>query len=482
MPICGIMGAMSSQGDRARNGSIWRRTGAISRSREGELREHLATCDPSKEISGFEGQRLDRADVEWLLTNFDGGRGPVGPSENRVGLNLSRANLSGSDLSDVPLCASRLFESNLKGTNLRRCELHRADLRRALLLEADLREAIMVGTKLRGAHLQYANLQSARLPLANLQFALLNDAQMEGADLKDAVLGGADLRRARFDYRTSLEGILLFSVTTEGPALPTKLADIHWNDVDITAIADWDKCRRLGDDPFRAKSKKTRRDTHSATVLASSRNRLGESDEDQASHLEYAWGDIMYIAVEDLHGPKQRVLEATKEESPDLLEAVRANRQVAALLRDQWRPENAVRFEYRALQLGRRLSRVPPGWIRSNRAASAVHRWVGWSVSFVLDLLCGYGYKPQRTVVSYLVTVGLFAGIYDQYARMHSGFPAEGLHAVWFSMIAFHGRGVISVAIGPNSPLLAVLAMEAFVGLLIEAVLVATLTRRLFRS
>jgi len=47
-------------------------------------------------------------------------------------------------------------------------------------------------------------------------------------------------------------------------------------------------------------------------------------------------------------------------------------------------------------------------------------------------------------------------------------------------MTSFHGRGFFSGGIGLDDPLTVLAALEAFMGLLIEDSLVATVTQRLF--
>src|SRR5207302_3345549 len=71
--------------------------------------------------------------------------------------------------------------------------------------------------------------------------------------------------------------------------------------------------------------------------------------------------------------------------------AVRANRQLAVVLRAQGLNEAADRFAYRAQVLQRRVLR------RSGAHASGSYLFSG-----LLAVLAGYGYKPGRTVMAYL--------------------------------------------------------------------------------
>jgi hypothetical protein len=95
--------------------------------------------------------------------------------------------------------------------------------------------------------------------------------------------------------------------------------------------------------------------------------------------------------------------------------------------------------------------------------------------SLFLALLTGYGYKPLRSFITYMVVISLFAAIYF----------LLGSHLAWneaivISMTAFHGRGFFPEQFHPGDPQALIAAIEAFVGLLIEVIFIATLTQRLF--
>lgn len=60
----------------------------------------------------FEGIKLSRADIEWLLANYENGRGPVDWSDEsqreREGLDLRGADMHQVDLHGLPLARLRL--------------------------------------------------------------------------------------------------------------------------------------------------------------------------------------------------------------------------------------------------------------------------------------------------------------------------------------------------------------------------------------
>jgi hypothetical protein len=99
--------------------------------------------------------------------------------------------------------------------------------------------------------------------------------------------------------------------------------------------------------------------------------------------------------------------------------------------------------------------------------------------SLFLDLLAGYGYKPWRSFLAYLLVITAFATVY--FMIEHTIGPVlSPLGAFVFSMTSFHGRGFFPGGIQLDDPLTVLAALEAFVELLIEVTFIATLTQRLF--
>ena len=146
-------------------------------------------------------------------------------------------------------------------------------------------------------------------------------------------------------------------------------------------------------------------------------------------------------------------------------EAVRANRQLAVALQAQGLNENASRFAYRA-QLCQRIV------LRREK------KFGQYLFSGFLDLLAGYGYRPGRTVIWYLVTIFGFTLAY--FAIGHLPFFPD---AFVFSLTSFHGRGFFPGLGNENSlhnPLVILAAFEAVIGLLIEISFIATFTQRFF--
>jgi hypothetical protein len=128
--------------------------------------------------------------------------------------------------------------------------------------------------------------------------------------------------------------------------------------------------------------------------------------------------------------------------------------------------EIASRFAYRAQKLQRVVL-----W-RQNKFGQ-------YLFSSILDLLAGYGYKPGRSVIWYLIIIVGFALAYHFLGGL-SLYPPD---AVVFSIMSFHGRGFfpsLSSETNLHNPLVMLAAAEAIVGLLIEISFIATFTQRFF--
>lgn len=103
-----------------------------------------------------------------------------------------------------------------------------------------------------------------------------------------------------------------------------------------------------------------------------------------------------------------------------------------------------------------------------------------WLFSWLLFLLAGYGYKPSRSFLAYLLVISGFATTY--YLLGNTVGPAlSPLGAFVFSMTSFHGRGFFpGNNISLDDPLTVLAALEALMGLIIEVTFIATLTQRFF--
>ncbi len=96
-----------------------------------------------------------------------------------------------------------------------------------------------------------------------------------------------------------------------------------------------------------------------------------------------------------------------------------------------------------------------------------------------LDLLAGYGYRPLRSVIAYLLIILSFTGLY----LLNAHFVAPHLRwdeALVLSVSSFHGRGFFTQDITLGDTYARLAAVEAVAGLLIEISFIATFTQRFF--
>jgi hypothetical protein len=317
--------------------------------------------------------------------------------------------------------------ADLQGIDLRSAPLARlrAGLTKDEWIEAPTKERDEAAVTLTGATLVATHLEGAFLSNAQLRLADLRDAHLECSDLYQAHLEGARLSRTRL-HGASLR-VAFFDATTNlqdvelgtpqlGFAL---LAGTHWGGADLSAV-NWAAVQMLGDEEEALQGRYTSRNAES--------RRKGI----------IAWDT-----------------------------AVRSNRQLAVALRDQGLNEHADRFAYRAQVLQRHVL------LRQGHLL----RCLG---SLFLDFISGYGYRPLRSFLTYIVVVLGFAAAYFLLMPI-TGVHFEALGALVFSVTSFHGRGFSpgeSVAL--TNPVTVLAAGEAIIGLLIEITFIATFTQRFF--
>ncbi len=206
----------------------WRTEPEISPERRGELEKRRALVpDIEKGIYPFKGIKLDRADVEWLLTTHEGGPVNWSDEKERVceGLDVRGADLQEANLHELPL--TRLRGGLTSDEWLKATEEQRSSavvlMRGAKLYLAQLEEANLIGAQLAGANLSRAQLAGASLIEAQLEGAILMEAQLAGANLMEARLKGAYLRRAQLKGAelsgAQLVGASLIEAQLEGARL-----------------------------------------------------------------------------------------------------------------------------------------------------------------------------------------------------------------------------------------------------------------------
>jgi hypothetical protein len=399
----------------------WRTEPEIDTERQMYLMKRYLSSDDSKQgIYPFKDVILDRADVEWLLKMHENKYGPLDhfmiglPAR---GLDLRGANLRYVDLSRLPLTQVRCgLRSNewFNSTEEQR-EAGATHLEGANLSKADLRWAVLRSTHLEGTDLTYAHLEGAHL----------NNAHLEGDNVR---LPPANLQHALLSFETRLDNIILNNKQSGS----VRLADVHWNGVNLTVVK-WSQVTMLGDE-YEARRKMTGSGSKKSNAI-------------QLNEYELA---------------------------------VRANRQLSVELQSQGLNDEATNFTYRAQVLQKRVwrFRIIQHDVKLRQRAQSLSSWL---FSWFLFLLAGYGYRLWRSFLSYvLVIIGFTAAYYLLGASFKP--PLSFVNALGLSMTSFHGRGFFPGFTQLNNTLTILASIEAFVGLILEATFIATLTQRFFNK
>jgi hypothetical protein len=326
-------------------------------------------------------------------------------------------------------------------------DLRGADVRGALLGALPL-------TKLLGAlePLEaYTVARSQRfLAVVQLEWADLSDAHLEFAQFGRPWLQRADLGRAylygAYPFVAHLEGPNLSEAKLAGAILRTACLNVS-TPLDGAVLSDVE---------------------HGAFQVID----VGWAGCDMTT---LSWYQVSVVGEERLVRQLRSASGERKSRGMRLLQfecAVRANRQVAVHFRQQGFNENADKFAYRAqvLQLHTLM--------RQRQLIRALGAWM-------LYVSAGYGYKPVRSVVTYLVVIaGLAAGYLALSNAAFSPFvPSQSSPLTWYeasvlSVSNIHGRGLFPTGLTLGDPLTILAAFEAVVGILIEIVLIATFSQR----
>lgn len=426
-------------------GQPWRTEPEIDEKRQEELQaRRMIELDIKRGIYPFRNMKLSRADIEWLLSSHENGRGPVEwddeSQRGRRGLDLRGALLMGIDVSGLPLACiiggmprdywfsttpeeKEMAAIHLEGARSSRVHMEAAELGGAHLERVNCYKGCFEKAFFREAHLERTYFRSGYLNYANFRLA-----HLEGTNFRSARLEGATLKEAFMDSATILNDIAIGSENDDGIVM----ADVRWNNANL-AVIDWSLLKISGDE-YRAKNP-----------------------------LTYdGIGEPSLLLKRDL-----------------FLLAVRAYRQLAVALRNQGVNEQADRFTYRALILQKNVFSLEIRR-RDIRLRQRLQLLGALFLSWLLFLIAGYGYKPSRSFLAYFLVITGFATAY--YFLGHAVGPSlSPLGAFVFSMTSFHGRGFFpGNNISLDDPLTVLAALEALVGLIIEVTFIATLTQRFF--
>jgi uncharacterized protein YjbI with pentapeptide repeats len=389
-----------------------------------QQRAWAADPDHQGRKSYFHRVMLKGSDVFWLAAyELAGPDGDVAAAQEKLRTDVF-------DLIDLP------------ALHLEGIVLIKAHLEGAILFGAHLEGALLGEAHLEGADLRWVHLEGAILVSAHLEGAILIDAHLEGKTYASgqadrpriqqsapnfpANLPPTDLRGAFLGDATALDDIHL----GDAKGGTVQIADVRWGGVNL-AVVDWT--------PF----------TDGKAVLG-----------DEQAARDWKAEPFIETEGERKQTRGERAAQRAQQQLALLPAAVRANRQLATALRDQGMNEEADHFAYRAQVVQRQVFHL-----QGKRFRAGFSRF--------LDLLAGYGYVPQRSLIWYVVTVLGFAALYLVFAHLP---PQE---ALVLSVTSFHGRGFPG-NLSLHDPIMVVAAAEAMFGLLIEISFIATFTQRFF--
>ena len=409
---------------------------------------HLAACALVGVTPPFHESIKDLSTAQAALRN----------PQMQVYLNLSAVCLADADLSQAQPADAFLRRVNLERANLESADLSGADLNETQMELANLNNARLRGPYLSGAQLQRAHLYQAQLSGADLKWAYLSgadlyrvqlessnlrDAKLEGTNLSEANLAGANLQGAVLDASTNLKHIKL----GDGCRDSVRVADLRWGGANL-AVVDWSlltvRDAQLGDERAAHEWKPESFQSPSAGL---SLNQLAQNRE---------W-----------HKRQQ-----AQERLEVYRAAMRANRQLATALREQGMNEEADAFAYRAQVVQRSV------FAQQGKRGRAVLSWF-------LNAVAGHGYKPARSLYTYLGVLFGYAFLYFLYFLAGNGWLTFGLGASqyqnlpWYealilSVSSFHGRGFFQPLQTLGDPVAIIASVEAVFGLFIEGVFIAT--------
>jgi uncharacterized protein YjbI with pentapeptide repeats len=515
--------------EESRTDQPWRTEPEIDGARQEQLKRCLSTLpDIARGIYPFKGMKLSRADVEWLLATHgnEGGSGASSDEQRHDGwrLDLRGADLRYVDLHALPLARLRgsltreewdeateeqraaaavlltgadlseahLEQADLIGVHLEKVALHEAHLEKAVLASARLERAFLARVHLREADLHGAHLERADVSEVHLQGATLKGAHLEQAYLSAARLEKADLSRARLEKAYLSEAHLEQADLSEAHLEEGYLGGAYLKEADLSGAhlegAYLNEAHLEGTSLYKAHLERTF--LYKAHLEGARLSRAGIEE----AHLKHAaesgeqhigpsladaqWGDVNLAVVKwsqvEMLGDEYEARQASRAEKSksaairleEYESAVRANRQLAVALRAQGLDEEAARFAYRAQFVQRIVLR------RQGKFGQ-------YLFSLFLDLLAGYGYRPGRSAMAYLLVIFGFMGLFLLTAH------STAVHLRWdealvLSVSSFHGRGFFLQDAALGDPFIRLAAAEAVLGLLIEVIFIATFTQRFF--
>lgn len=265
----------------------------------------------------------------------------------------------------------------------------------------------------------YVRKQEANFEGVNLTRANLEQAQVQGANFKNANLFGAKMARGFFNYSDFTDANLQYSILDEAKFIHSNL---------------------------------TRADLSNAIAYKTS--------------FSYAIIDktkLYDVDIKDVDGLEYSIFKKIDESDSQKAIKVYLNLEKYYKLNDC--PDQAGQFYYKRKILRRRLQNEP-------------YRFL----SFLFDLLCGYGEKPYNVLIWWFVTISLFAIAYGSMGGPSGNGETDLWDSLYFSGVTFTTLGFGDLHPDPGSTIMKLFAAgEAFIGAFLMSLFVVCLTRKLMR-
>ena len=331
--------------------------------------------------------------------------------EFQKGINLRKLNLRMINLS-----GANLLEADLQETNLRRAQLQGACLHSAHLERANLWRTRLDGANLREARLDGANLHSAVLEKANLSAAHLETADLTNANLEEANLSSTYLRKTNLTSAylrwTNLYNVKIFP--------DTQLQHVNWGNY----------------------------------ILGEERRGKFLLAEETYRQLKawYASAGIYDISGEFTYREltaRRKAYWFSKGRTSELLS-----------------PDN----EQLTKPVKKLLHPLKPKEVLKAIFPRKPFQWV---FSMLLNVLCGYGERPARVLISATVVVFSLAAVYYLFGGLTLPY------SLYFSVVSFVALGYGSWAYAPPHDWVKGLgAAECVTGVFMMSLFVVTFVRK----
>ena len=435
--------------------------GAVLRGTDLNDTVHFTGCElPNSDLGDatFAGADFADADLRWSdLTDaelqyatFRGGDlGGCALTETR----LWSVDFTDADLGGVTLPNANLRNGTLTDTTVRGADLTSAYLGGCNLSDADFESAVLVGTNLHATDVLRADLSDADLTDANLEKAILVNSNLRGSTLAntsfgDARLVNADLREATIAEAT-FEGATLTGASLER----AELTDTDLGGSDLTRAT-------LEDATFK-NADLDAADLTDARLHNCRLQNVSISD-------ETTFGDRCIYEKEVREAIETDGL--TEDQLEPIDKAISIYRTYQRLLRENSLPGDIPHYFYREKEMRRLKARAEGNHLEWGYRA--LQRWV-----------MGYGERPWRVVITSLLVILAFAGLYPLAGGVELETDVSGpefLTYLYFSGVTFTTLGYGDVhPLTQAAQQLAV--VQSFLGAALMALLVAVLTRRAMR-